>query len=556
MVLLSMGVNTVETLLVLLKNIVLSTLHGWVGASLAVFMFFRPLKPWRIGRFRIWQGVIPAQQARIADAVSDVVSRELITPQALLDYLVQGEALERKVRSTVHNLVEMVAGTEYPSVQSIFPPAAAGLKEDLKSQAKDALARWVEKYLTDPDVEVWLRGFSSRQLRRLWQKKLNEIWPEEKADVFFRSLTESAAGYLSGPDFKDAALNLIERLHRSLCKQTVPLREVLPLPLRDKVAEWPALLVQVLPELIRRLQDDREVQERLTAAILDIMEQIKEKSSLARIGISLYQLFSEYQSDVERFVRYDMFPRLSSFLSSPEVRQWLERYIKEQADKVLDRPVGELACGLDPVQIEQAGDWLAGNLGGWLAGAGVHTWLGEFLQGRYCALAGCTLAELAVQYAGVDLEEVEASLVRQGLDLLRRPVTLRFVRLAARSLMEEIAAYRVGRLRDRLSPAMLEKIETVLAGLVTAYLKSKIPAFLGGLDLKGIVKARIESYSPRELVEMFQRVTMNNLQKIEIYGAVIGAVTGVFFGLANLHAGAFWFIAAVLAVIIGIIRVR
>jgi len=550
------AVNTVETLLVLLKNIALSTLHGWVGASLAVFMFFRPLKPWRIGRFKIWQGVIPAQQGRIAEAVSDVVSRELITAQALFDYLVQGEALERKVRSTVHSLVEIVAGTEYPSVESMFPPVAAGLKEDLKSQAKDTLARWAERYLVDPDVEVWLKGFSHRQLRHLWRKKLGEIWPEEKLDVFFHRLLKSVAGYLLGPEFKGTALKLVEQLHGALCRQTVPLRDVLPRPLRDRVEEWPALLVQVLPELVQRLQDNREVQARLTAVILDMMEQVKERSSLARIGISLYQILGEYQSDVEQFVRCDMIPRLSEFLSSPEVRHWLEQYVREQADKVLDRPVGELAGGLDPAQVAQAGDWLAGHLGIWLAGAEVQAWLGGFLRDCYRALAGCTVAELGVKYAGVKPEEVEALLARHGLDLLRQPVTLRFVRLAARSLVEEIAAYRVGRLRDRLSPSALEKIETVLAGLVTAYLKSKIPAFLGGLDIKGIVKARIEGYSPGELVDMFQRVTMNNLQKIEVYGAVIGAAMGVFFGLANLYAGAFWFIAVVLAVILGFIRIR
>ena len=121
-------------------------------------------------------------------------------------------------------------------------------------------------------------------------------------------------------------------------------------------------------------------------------------------------------------------------------------------------------------------------------------------------------------------------------------------------MVDEISHYRVGRLRDFFHPQTLEKIEKAAAGVATAYLKNQIPAFLAGLELKGIVKARIDGYSPKELVDMFQRVTMNNLQKIEIYGAVIGAVMGVFFGLANLRADAFWFIAGVLAFFIGLLR--
>jgi len=544
----------VDTLLVLLKNIILSTLHGWVGASLAVFMFFRPLKPWRIGRVRIWQGVIPAQQARIAEAVSGVVSRELLTPQALFDYLVREQALDRRVRSTLHDLVTLVAGKEYPTVESMFPPLAAGLKEELKGRAKEALEQWAVKYLTDPGVEAWLRDFLHRQMKHVWRKKAGELWPEERADAFLRRSMEDVAVYLSGPEFKEAAVRLIEQAHGALCGYAVPLREVLPQPLKDKVAEWPARLAQVLPELIRRLRDNEEVLARLTAVILDIMEQLKGKGLLARVGIGLYQFFGEYRADVESFVRYDMFPRLGEFLSSPEMRLRLEQYIREQADAILDRPVGELAGELNPGQLAQASDWLAARLGEWLAGAGAQAWLGEFLLGRYRALAGCTVAELCGRYAGVAPDKVEASLARHGLDLLRQPVTMRFVRLAARSLVEEIAAYPVGRLRDRFSPDTLEKVEVVSAGLITAYLKNKIPSFLEELDLEGIVRTRIESYSTRELVDMFQRVTMNNLQKIEIYGAVIGAVMGVFFGLANLRADAFWFIVAFMVFVIGILR--
>lgn len=543
-----------DALLVLLKNVVLSTLHGWVGASLAVFMFFRPLKPWRIGRVRIWQGVIPAQQARIADAVSGVVARELLTPQALCDYLVREQALDHRVRSTLHELVELVAGKDYPSVEAIFPPPAAGLREELKNRAKEALARWALGYTTDPGVETWLRGFMHRRLKPLWQKRAGELWPEARAEATVRRLLDEATAYLNGPEFADAALSLIVQAHGTLCRQEMPLRDVLPRPLQEEVAQWPAGLARILPELVKRLGDNEEVQERLTALILDVMEQLKDKGWWARLGIGLFQYFSEYRVEVEGFVRRDLFPRLSEFLAAPEMQLRLEQYIRAQTDAVLDRPVGALAGALNPRQLEQVSAWLAGHMRAWLTGPQAQAWLRGICLERYRVLAGSTTAELCRRYAGVAPEKVEEALARHGLALLRRPVTARFVRLAARALVEEVAAYPVGRLRDRFSPGTLEKVETVAAGLITTYLKSKIPSFLGQLDLAGIVRTKIESYSTRELVDMFQRVTMNSLQKIEIYGAVIGAVMGIFFGLANLRADAFWFIAAVLVFVIGILR--
>lgn len=539
---------------ILLKNILLSTLHGWVGASLAVFMFFRPLKPWRIGRVKIWQGVIPAQQAKIAEAISEVVAKELITPQALHDYLVLSQTLDHRVQSALHDLLGTLADAEYPTIESMFPPLASELKEELKERAKQALAGWAETFLKEPEVEDWLKSFSNRQMARLWRKKLGELWPEDWAVAFFRRLLDNMTGYASGPEFRESVHHFVERQYQLLCAQTTPLGKVLPGAIREKVDEWPAHLTRVLPELVQRLQENGELRERLTALVLDILEQLKEKGLLARLGISMFQFFREYRMEVEYFVRDDMFPRLGSFLESPEVQGWLERYVNEHSDEILSRPVGELVRELKPEQLERVKDWLAENALRWMAGGNTRDWLEEFLMERYRSAAGCTVAALLRRYSGMKPAEVEAILVGQGLDLLRQPVTLRFVRQVARSMVEEVSHYRVGRLRDHFHPQTLEKVEKAAVGVATSYLKSQIPAFLAGLDMKGIVKARIDAYSPRELVDMFQRVTMNNLQKIEIYGAVIGAVMGVFFGLANLRADAFWFIAGVLAFSIGLLR--
>lgn len=543
-----------DTMQIIFKNVVLSTLHGWVGASLAVFMFFRPLKPWRIGRIRIWQGVIPAQQQQIAEAVSEVVASELITPGALHDYLVQSRVLDSQVRSAVAGLVTAVADREYPTVDAMIPATAAGLKDELKELIKKTLAARAEEFLTKPEVAAWLEHFLHHQLSRLWGKKLGELWPEEQAGAFCSSLPGSLLGYLEDPGFKETLWALLEEQYQALCGLETPLGEVLPGPVREKIGEWPARLVQVLPVLVQRLRDNEELLGKLTEVILDTMEQLKEKGLLARIGIDLYQFFNNYKRDIRIFVKQEMFPRLAGFLSSAEVQAWLERYIREQTDRLLEQPAGELARGLSREQLARTKDWLEENLREWAASPAVQDWLKEFIMERYRRLAGYPLADLADRYAGLRLEEVEKMLARQGFELMRQPATLRFVRLSARSLVEAFASYPVGRLRNRLHPDTLEKVEAAVADLVIAYLQSQIPAFLGGLDIKGIARTKIEGYSPKELVDMFRQVTMNNMQKIEIYGALIGAFMGVFFGLANLRGDAFWLISAALLLAAGLIR--
>ena len=538
-----------DNLLVLLKNVVLSALHGWVGASLAVFMFFRPLKPWRIGGVKIWHGVIPAQQQIIGAAIGGVVAEELLTPAAILDYLDREGALEQWVGATVHELADELADRDYAALEDILPRAAADFKEEIKKQTATALARLVQKYLKEPDTQTWLKDVLRERLAPFWRKRLGEICPEEEARGFFILLLSKTERYLAEPRFSRAVADMLEYLRESLCAKDVSLGEFLPRPILEKIDQWPAGLAEVLPVLVTRLKESDEVMERLTATILETMERMKEQGLLARIGIGLFQFFNEYQKEVELFVRREMFPRLSDFLASPEAKMWLEKGLREQARAILAKPVGELAAGLNRRHLDAISDWLAARLERWFREASTKAWLEEFLLERYQTLAEKQLADLCQQYIRLSPTDVTDRLAEYGFTLLDKPTVAELLESAAGSFMDAVAAYPVGRFRDRLAPGTISRAESLATGVIISFIRSRVPAFLEQIDAKAIVQGKIESYSTGQLVEMFHKVTMNSLRKIEGYGAAIGAVMGVLIGLANLRADAFGItVAALLAV--------
>jgi len=353
--------------------------------------------------------------------------------------------------------------------------------------------------------------------------------------------------YLQSPHCRKQVLKLLEEGHEYLCRQEVPLKEVLPQAVLDIVDQWPRGLAQVIPELVDRLRDSKEVTVRLTAVILEQMELMKERGTLAWIGIGLYQYFNEYEEEIWRFVRQDIFPRLSEFLASPEIKGWMERSIREQSEAILSRPIGELAGGIKGEQLAQTGDWLADRLVNWLNGDDARVWVESFLLDRYQDLADKRVIDICAKYLNLKPEEVEGGLTTYGIGLLNSPAAARLLESVANSLVDRAGDYPIGRLGDRFSKETLVKVEKKATALVTGYLKEKIPTFWGHMDIQAIVKGRISDYSSRELVVMFQKVTMNSLYRIEIYGGVIGAFMGLFFGLANMRTDAFWLVAAVLA---------
>ena len=523
----------------LLKNVVLSALHGWVGASLAVFMFFRPLQPWKIGGVKIWHGVIPAQQVQIGAAVGGVVAEELLTPAAMLDYLDREDALTHWVGATVHDVATEVVERDYAALEDLLPPAAADIKEEIKKQAGMALARLTRQYLQEPETQAWLKGILQQHLDSLGRKQLGAYCSEAQARDLFNLLLDKTALYLGEPRFQHTVEHLLTYLHQSLSEREVPLREFLPRPLLEQIDQWPAQLAEVLPVLVNRLQDSGEVMERLTAVILELLERMKEQGMLARIGIGLFQFFNEYQKEVALFVRREMFPRLSAFLASPEVKMWLEKGLREQAEAILTKPVGELAAGIKPPQLATISAWLAVRLEHWFREDATRAWAEAFLLDRYQALAAKTLTELGRQYARLEPAEISDRLAEHGFDLLRRPAVAELLETATASFIDGVAAYPVGRLKDRLAPATLTRAENLATATIVSLIRNKAPAFLEQIDAKAIVQGKIESYSTGQLVEMFHKVTMHSLGKIEGYGAAIGAVMGVLIGLANLRTDAF-----------------
>ena len=88
---------------------ILGGIIGYITNDLAIRMLFRPRKTCYIGKFHIpfTPGLIPSQQARIAQSIGSVISVQLLNEDTLRQTLLSDEAVARlqdKIRSLVHGL--------------------------------------------------------------------------------------------------------------------------------------------------------------------------------------------------------------------------------------------------------------------------------------------------------------------------------------------------------------------------------------------------------------------------------------------------------------------
>ena len=131
------------SILHIILPILVGSVIGYCTNYIAIKMLFRPHKAVYIGKHQLpfTPGIIPKNQKRIARAIGDAVSSQLLTKEALMDNL--GEAGEKaissiasKIRSSETSILQMLP--EEAGGEKIIDSVSAGLARSLTEKAKQA----------------------------------------------------------------------------------------------------------------------------------------------------------------------------------------------------------------------------------------------------------------------------------------------------------------------------------------------------------------------------------------------------------------------------------
>lgn len=86
---------------------------GYITNWIAVKMMFRPLKPIRIGKFTLpfTPGIIPKNKGRLAEAIGNTVSNDLLTDDDIKNILLS-EDIKNKIKESINNYLNSASANE------------------------------------------------------------------------------------------------------------------------------------------------------------------------------------------------------------------------------------------------------------------------------------------------------------------------------------------------------------------------------------------------------------------------------------------------------------
>lgn len=509
-----------------------SALVGYLTNWVAIRMLFRPHREKRLFGLRLpfTPGLIPRKRAELAESIGQAVGEHLLTEAALARRFAAPE-VRTKLAELVHEQVQGLLVRELGSPNELVPPQLRKEWAEFIAGLKGRANNWLAALLNSPELEGLLRAQLARRVEEALARPLRELLPQALLEGLPRRLEELLAELVEDERFarglREFLADRVEAFLRE--REDRPLGSLLPEPLRlAAYAKLEELLPGVLARLARALEAE-EVQKRIKLHLYELVDrlmsaQFKEDSLWDRMRFGLFETFvissEELKERIDQGVA-ELAPRVEELVRSPQVQRRVYQALIGSIEALLERRLGDLR--LDEELLARAEEALGEAILG-LARS-------PELRKRLAAAAEAGLERLLAREAG-DLfpdrgEALVELLADQVLRAIRAPSTREALGEFLSERLDLFLRRPIGRLGDYIPRELALKAEGLVAEQLGRLLEREAPKIVEALDIKGLVRQQVESFSTEEMERLIVRVTGEQLRAITWFGAVLGFAIGL-----------------------------
>src|SRR5215203_3456326 len=192
--------------------IVFATVHGYIGAWLAVRMLFRPRNPLKIFGLTIFpQGMVPRHRERLAQAIGKAVGEELVSQETIVEELFGKEFLRKKIQAVVDAYTEDLISQNYPSLIEALPANVREPVLDAVSTLQFKIAEHIESVLQSEETTQTISSFVERRVDKALSQRVSEVVDEENFNKILGFLEERIRSIIKEPSLENKVRDFISR---------------------------------------------------------------------------------------------------------------------------------------------------------------------------------------------------------------------------------------------------------------------------------------------------------------------------------------------------------
>ena len=512
--------------LIAIAWVVIATVHGYGAAWLAIRMLFRPYHPVKFLGITVWpQGMIPRHRERLAQTIGNAVGNELVSQETVVNALFEDDFFRRKVESFIASYTNDLLNKTYPSLIEALPAAARAPVLDAISALQYRLADYIADILKGEETAAALTDFIDRRVDELLARRLKDAVSAEAFDQIvgfvegrFRGLVTESEFEEKIRDFVGARLDELAQAQATLAEVFTP--ETVAL-IKERVDREVPPIVHHLAEIATSQGTRAQLGGLIKREVDDYYAQL---SFFKKIFISRERIHTE----VDDMVNKTLPRRVEEFLHGQAFEQQAEEFLNTTIDNVLALPLNQLVGQIAPDKLEIIKDQVSERVLQIVRSPELQASVSAYATDAVERLRPHSIRALLGHISPESTPRLKSFLTKSLISVLAREETARSINAVLHAQIEKLLSAPIGRLADHVSDTGIERASRMLTERITQAARERLPSAIAEFNIGGIVQRKVSDYPLEKLEELVLSVAQQHLKTIELFGAVIGLMIGVF----------------------------
>ena len=506
--------------------VVIATVHGYGAAWLAIRMLFRPRKPVRLLGLTIWpQGMIPRHRERLAQSIGNAVGNELVSQETVVNALFETDFFRRKVENLVNSYTDDLLNKSYPSFIEALPKGARAAVLDALSAIQYRVAEHIADALRNEETAEAVTAFISRRVDDILARRLTDVVDEETFEQVLGFVEERFRNIVNERSFETKVRDFVGGRLDDLANSNAPLAEMFTPEtvgiIKERVDQQIPPIVQQLTEIATNTRTRTQIGALIKREVDDYYAQL---SFFKKIFISRERIHSE----VDDLVNKTLPRRVEELLSGEAFEQEAEGFLNSTIDNLFARPINELIGQIAPDKLLMIKAQVTERILALARSPELSKTVSAYATDAMERVRPHTLRAL-LEHASPDSDLRLKNFLSKGLlTVLSREETAQTINNILSSQIERLLVTPIGRLGDSLPEQTIRNMGSALTDRITQAARERLPAAIQEFDVGGIVRNKVADYPADKLEALVLSVAAQHLKTIELFGALIGLLIGIF----------------------------
>lgn len=504
--------------------IVMATVHGYLGAWLAVRMLFRPREPVRFLGITVFpQGMIPRHRERLAKAIGKAVGEELVSQETVLEELFEKEFLQKKIRGVVDSYTRDLLERDHPSLIEAVPERFRSTLIDTVGTLRVRIGDYVGTVIRSEETSETIQAFVGDRVDELMSQKLSETISEETFDDLLKFLEARLAAVVHEPALEKTIASFISGKVNELVEEQAPLRELFTEEavslLKEKAFEQIDPVVHQLAEIATEDRTKDQIGSLIKKEVHNYYEQLP---FFKKIFVSRDNLLRE----VDQLVDESLPRRIEETLKGDFFAEEAEAFVGKSIDNALSRPLPEIIGQVAPDQLDRLKAQLTMNILRVLQGEQMRKSIAGYLSDSLESVKPRLIGDLLRSTHPEANEKLRKMLTGGLIGVLERDETAKIVNEVLSKQIDSLLNAPIGRFSDHISEDQIARAGDAITNVIIDAAKQKLPEAIEEFDIGGVVREKVNNYPAEKLEALVLSVAKDNLRMIELFGAAFGFFIG------------------------------